>query len=182
MTDWPQLVQEHGPMVWRTTYRLLNNEADAADCFQRTFVAALELARTQTVRNWPAFLNRLATLRALECLRQKRRDARRHISLSEGAPADARAINPLQAAETGELAEHLRQALAELDQRQAQVFCLACLEDLSYRQIAAQLGLSVSHVGVLLNRARACLRNLLEAYRWYPAPSAWEERSSHECG
>ena len=40
MTDWSQIVQEHGPLVWRTAYRLLNHEADAADCFQRTFVSA----------------------------------------------------------------------------------------------------------------------------------------------
>src|SRR5262249_50765402 len=31
MTDWSQVVQQHGPMVWRTAHRLLNNEADAAD-------------------------------------------------------------------------------------------------------------------------------------------------------
>jgi RNA polymerase sigma-70 factor (ECF subfamily) len=181
MTDWPQIVQEHGPIVWRTTYRLVNNEADAADCFQRTFVAALTLARTKTVHNWAAFLNRLATLRALECLRDKRRHAARHIRLPEAGPADPKSINPLQTAETDELVDHLREALAELDPRQGQVFCLACLEDLSYQQISEQLGVSVSHVGVLLNRARARLKSLLEAHRSVStAESTREERPSHE--
>jgi RNA polymerase sigma-70 factor (ECF subfamily) len=169
MTDWPQIVQEHGPVVWRTAYRLLNNEPDAADCFQRTFVAALALERTETVHNWPAFLNRLATLRALECLRQKRRDAGRHTRLPETGRVDAKAADPLQAAEAGELVEHLRAALAELDPRQGQVFCLACLEDLSYQQIAEQLGITVNHVGVLLNRARTSLQDLLQAHRPVPA-------------
>jgi RNA polymerase sigma-70 factor (ECF subfamily) len=178
MTDWPQIVREHGPVVWRTAYRLLNNEPDVADCFQRTFVAALELARTQTVRNWPAFLNRLATLRALECLRQKRRDAGRQTNLPEGGRVDAKAVDPLRAAEADELVEHLREALAEIDPRQGQVFCLACLEDLSYQEIAEQLGVTVSHVGVLLSRARASLQNLLQAHRCVPAPSGKEV--SHE--
>jgi RNA polymerase sigma-70 factor (ECF subfamily) len=179
MKDWPRIVQEHGPVVWRTACRLLNNEADAADCFQRTFLAALELASTETIRNWPAFLNRLATLRALECLRQKRRDAGRRTRMPEGS-ADVTAVDPLQAAEVGELVEHLRQALAELDQRQGQVFCLACLEDLSYQEIAAQLGVTVGHVGVLLNRARAALQKRLQAHRPVPATQASEKRSSHE--
>ena len=71
---------------------------------------------------------------------------------------------PIQLAQTTELAEHLRAALADLDDRQAEVFCLACLEGCSYRQIASQLGLTISHVGVLLNRAKSGLRERLRAY------------------
>jgi hypothetical protein len=40
MTDWSQIVQQHGPGVWQTLHRLLTNDADEADCFQRTFVSA----------------------------------------------------------------------------------------------------------------------------------------------
>jgi len=31
--DWQLIVNEQGPLVWQTAYRLLGNEADAADCF-----------------------------------------------------------------------------------------------------------------------------------------------------
>jgi RNA polymerase sigma-70 factor (ECF subfamily) len=170
MTDWSQIVREQGPAVWRTAYRLLGNEADAADCFQRAFVSALEVARTQTVRSWPALLTRLATARALERLRQRRREAGRQAALPEGGGADARAADPAEAAEAGELAGRLREALAEIDVRQGQVFCLACLEGLSYRQIAEQVGVTANHVGVLLNRARTSLRERLHADR--PASAA----------
>lgn len=170
MTDWSQVVQEHGPLVWRTAHRLLGNEADAADCFQRTFVSALELARKEAIRNWPPLLKRLATVRALECLRQRRRVAIRRAALPEGGSADARAVDPLLAAQASELAEHLRKALADLDDRQAQAFCLACLEGLSYQEVAEQVGVTVNHVGVLLNRARAKLRERLQSHR--PAPAA----------
>lgn len=50
MTDWSQIVAEHGTLVWRTARRLLTQEADAADCCQRTFLAAVELARREAVR------------------------------------------------------------------------------------------------------------------------------------
>jgi RNA polymerase sigma factor (sigma-70 family) len=60
--------------------------------------------------------------------------------------------------------EVLRIALAELDLREAQIFCLACLEKLSYREIALQLDLTVNHVGVLLHRARTGLQSRLALY------------------
>src|SRR5262249_51980570 len=140
-----------------------------ADCFQRTFIAALEVARKEAVRNWPALLRRLATVRALEWLRQRQRNATRQTALPEGGSPDPKAADPLQAAEASELAEHLREALADLDDRQAQVFCLVCLEGLSYQQVAEQVGVTVNHVGVLLNRARTRLRERLQSHG--PAPA-----------
>jgi RNA polymerase sigma-70 factor (ECF subfamily) len=163
MTDWSQVVEEHGGVVWRTAYRLLGNEADAADCFQRTFVSALELSRKEAVRHWPALLRRLATARALEQLRRRHRVGRRWTALPEGC-ADRRTPGPAQAAAARELAGDLRQALAELDPVQAEVFCLACLEDLPYREVAGHLGVTVNHVGVLLHRAKAFLRERLRAH------------------
>ena len=53
MTDWPAIVGEHGPLVWRTAYRLLGGHADAADCFQETFVSAMDVAGREDVENWP---------------------------------------------------------------------------------------------------------------------------------
>ena len=170
MTDWPQLVQQHGPIVWRTAHRLLNNHADACDCFQRTFLSALELERTEIIRNWPALLKRLATARALDCFRQRRRESNRTTALAEMAVIDRKGLGPVKAAEASELGEHLRQALADLDARQAEVFCLACLDGLSYQEIAEQLSVTVNHVGVLLNRARATLRERLQAHG--PTPTA----------
>jgi RNA polymerase sigma-70 factor (ECF subfamily) len=164
MTDWSQIVHEYGSVVWKTAYRLLNNRADAEDCFQNAFVSALELSRTEAIRNWPAVLKRLATHRAIERLRERYRELGRLTPLGDELSVPGRVVEPPQAAEGSELAEHLRQALAKLDELQAQVFSLACLEEFSYQQIAEQLGLSVNHVGVLLNRARASLRERLRGH------------------
>ncbi len=164
MTDWSQIVAEHGSIVWKTAHRLLSNDADTADCFQRTFLDAVELARQQAVRNWPALLRRIATSRALEQLRVRIRERARHTTLDVGLPADARSPDPLELAQTSELAERMRIALSEIDSRQAQVFCLSQLEGLSYEDVAAELDLTVNHVGVLLNRARATLKERLAAF------------------
>jgi RNA polymerase sigma-70 factor (ECF subfamily) len=164
VVDWSQIVQQHGPLVWTTVYRLLRHDADAADCFQRTFLAALLLSRTQTIHNWPGLLQRLGTARALESLRQRLRQAQRLRPLLDEGAMSSSAPQPDQAAAVTELSDHLREALAELDERQAQVFCLVCLDGLSYAQTADELGLTVSHVGVLLNRARQGLRERLRSH------------------
>ncbi len=165
MPDWAQIVELHGAMVWQTAWRLLNHEADAADCFQRTFISALELSRQEPIANWRPLLKRLATTRALDLLRQRTRRSNRHAALPDGGTADSRVTDPLQAAQNSELLDHLRESLAELESRQSQVFCLACLENLSYEDIAAQLGVTINHVGVLLSRAKATLRERLAAHR-----------------
>lgn len=161
MTDWSEIVQQHGPVVWRTVYRLLSNEADAADCFQNAFMAALEVSRTQTVRNWPGLLKRLAATSALARLRQRHRESGRTTCLPQEPLADDKALDPVCRVEAKDLADRLRQALASLDERDAEVLILAHMDGLSYRQIAEQLGVTVNHVGVLLSRARSSLRSRL---------------------
>jgi RNA polymerase sigma-70 factor (ECF subfamily) len=155
MTDWNAIVAEHGPLVWRVAFRLLGNEADAADCFQRAFVSALEVG---DVQNWPALLRRVATARALEQLRDRYRRTRAG-PLPE--LSDPQAADPLDSASAGELAQRLREALGRIDPRQAEVFCLAALDGWSHAEIAAQLGVTANHAGVLLSRARAALRTEL---------------------
>jgi RNA polymerase sigma-70 factor, ECF subfamily len=45
MADWTELVAEHGPRMWQTAFRILNHHADASDCYQDAFMAALKIAQ-----------------------------------------------------------------------------------------------------------------------------------------
>lgn len=141
MNDWAEIVEQHGPDVWRTAYRLLSNQDDASDCYQETFLAAVEFARRQTVTCWPAVLQRMATARAIDLLRRRYRSDRRQESLSllidepagSGPAPDANA-------QLRESLEQLRQALAEIPPAQAEVFWLSEVEMLSHTDIGDQLG------------------------------------------
>jgi RNA polymerase sigma-70 factor, ECF subfamily len=164
MTNWPEVIRDHGPLVWRTAYRLLGREADAADCFQQTFLAAVELDAAGPVRNWPAALRRIATIRALDQLRTRYRNRSRSEPLPAEPTADLSALDPVCLASGSELAAALRSALSEIDARQAQVFCLVCLDGLSHQEAADALGITANHAGVLLHRARAALRERLAAF------------------
>ena len=169
MTDWSRLVEQYGQVVWRTAWRLLGNEADASDCFQETFVSAVELSRRETVVNWPALLKRLATVRGLDLLRRRMSHRDRHDDSVDHASLPDHIADPLQQAEAGELAERLREAIGKLPRRQAAVFCLRCLDELSYEEIGQELGITANAAGVLLHKARNTLRRRLAPASCDPA-------------
>jgi len=160
--DWQMIIEEHGPAVWQTAYRLLGNRADAADCFQETFVSAVQFSRRRRVRNFSALLSRLATARAIDQLRRRfRGEGFGHFPVDVSSVPSANP-GPAQAAQRQELTDGLRELLSKLPPREAQTFCLRYLNDLSYRQIADELGVTTNAAGVLLHRARAKLRESFE--------------------
>ncbi len=161
MIDWQIVIEKHGPAVWQTAYRLLGNRTDAADCFQETFVCALEISRRQRIRNFSALLTRLATTRAIDQLRRRFRQS--HCSAGDTwAAVPSTNPGPAQMAQQQELAARLRESLTQLPTQEAQVFCMRYLNDMSYRQIAKALGIKINAAGVLLHRARAKLRESFE--------------------
>lgn len=163
MVDWDGIIDREGPAVWQTVRRLLTHRADAEECFQETFLAALDLWRRQPVRSPRAALQRLATARAIDRLRRRYREAGRHSDVPAGALTDS-SPSPGERAAASELLDTLRLALADLPEKQADAFCLHCLDGYSYAEAAALLGVSVDHVGVLIHRARARLREALAAH------------------
>jgi RNA polymerase sigma-70 factor, ECF subfamily len=157
MTDWHAVVAEHGPGVWRTVYRILAHHADALDCYQETFLAALRRDPRSAVLDWGAYLTIAATRRAIDRLRERRRT---RVVLSAAGPfpePPARDSDPVDLAAAGELAGLVRLTLAKLPDRQAEVFWLSCVEGLSHDQIAAQMRTTPGAVRVLLHRARSVL-------------------------
>lgn len=167
MLDWEQVIADHGPAVWRSAYRLTGDRADADDCFQETFAAALAITRSspEPVRHWRALLVRLAVARGVDRLRRRVRCRSRESADPEiDRLADARPDDrPADAAMRSELSDRLRLALSRLPPKQADAFCLTCLEGWSYREAAGQLGVTTDHVGVLVHRARAALKRQLDS-------------------
>ena len=168
--DWQLIIDRHGPTVWRIAYRLLGNHADAADCFQETFVSALQFCRRERVRNFSGLLARLATARAIDQLRRRVRRS----SLADGASDDGVSYadsadlpcgnpDPAQKAEQAESVTRLRKLLTQLPPREAQAFCMRYLNDMSYRQVARVLGVKTNTAGVLLHRARSKLQESFDA-------------------
>lgn len=162
MIDWQVVIKKHGPAVWQTAYRLLGNHTDAADCFQETFICALQISRREPIRNFSALLVRLATARAIDQLRQRLHRSNCKTDMVEHPCQKAVSQSPARQIQQQELVSNLRKALTQLPPQEAQAFCLRYLNDMSYRQIAKELGIKTNAAGVLLHRARGKLRALLE--------------------
>ncbi len=150
------LYREHGRAVLRAAYRVTGNLAEAEDVLQTVF---LRLATRGTDGVGRAYLLRAAVNGGLDCLRTRR--------WGDADPAEsvARAPGPDRLAESGALREALRDALARLAPRTAEMFLLRHVEGLPNREIAALLGTTPGTVAVTVNRARAQLRELLGDWR-----------------
>ena len=160
-----ELAERHGRMVFATAYRILGNADDAEDAIQDVFLRLLSSRdggwKPDSVRNWGAYLRVAATRAAVDLLRRRSKWIRSRRALSEEIEdATVKPVDSLIARQAK--AERLRQALAGLPKRDARVFVLRYVEDLSYQQIAVEMDLSVNQVGVILHRARRRLRDVLD--------------------
>jgi RNA polymerase sigma-70 factor, ECF subfamily len=161
MSDWPRIVREHGPLVFGTAWRILSHTADVEDVVQEVFLQAYQLQQTRPVRYWAGFLRRLAACRALDRLRQRKAN----LSLQD-VHLTCPASGPDTQAMEHELRDRLRQAIAELPAREAEVFCLRYFEELPYDKIADLLGINRGAVAAALHKARTKLEvSLQEAVR-----------------
>jgi RNA polymerase sigma factor (sigma-70 family) len=66
---------------------------------------------------------------------------------------------------TGELADAMLEALAEIGPRHREVFLLR-LGDWTEPEIARRVGISVANVKIRAHRARASLREALRSHAW----------------
>jgi RNA polymerase sigma-70 factor (ECF subfamily) len=154
MIDWESILAEHGPTVWRTVYRLLEHHADAQDCYQETFLAAVRFAERHAVVDWSSFLVSVAARRAMDRLRQRYRARNHCIPIGDVPEPSGEVDGPLQQARANELLDRVREGLSELAEKQAEVFWLICLEGFSHQQVADLMGIPSAEVRVLLHRAR----------------------------
>jgi RNA polymerase sigma-70 factor, ECF subfamily len=157
MPDWESLVREQGPMVFQTAWRLLRDVQEAEDVTQDVLLELYRSRRLEQVS--PSLVQCLAVRRSIDRLRRRQRA----VGLSslalttQGPGPDAQIVE-------AELVERLRQGIAMLPPRQAEVFCLRFLHEQTYQQIADTLAISVQAVAVNLHQARAKLRVSLGAF------------------
>ena len=164
MNDWHQIVEQYGVDVWRIVYRLVNDQSDAEDCFQEVFLAALRLAERGEVRDHSRLLRRIAYVQGMRCLRDRYRGRPTNVDSPNEVEVPKRRPSPCDIAQETELVEALRCALAQLPHAQAEAHCLRYQGGWTYEEIASELGVSISNVGVLLNRARKQLSVLLAPF------------------
>jgi RNA polymerase sigma factor (sigma-70 family) len=130
--------------------------AEAEDCFQETFIAALRAyPRLRADSNLRAWVLTIAHRKALDAHRGR---ARRAVPVADIGAADARAQSDPAARD-----ETLWEAVAELPARQRSAVVLRYIADLSHRDIASAIGCSEEAARRSLHEGLAKLRKVVPA-------------------
>ncbi len=141
----------HWPQVFGVAYRLTGDPAAAEDLALEAFWRLWERppGRGDNLAGW---LHRVAVRLGYNALRASRRRAGHEARAGAPSGADPRMADPHVAAEIAETRTRVRKTLARLDAREAQLLILR-QAGLSYREIAAALGVAPASVGTLIARA-----------------------------
>ena len=157
-----RLLTENGPALLRLAASYTNTTSDRDDLFQDIAIALWKaLPKFRGESSERTFLFRVAHNRAIDYLRRHRAPT---TPIDPDAPLRDSRPNPEAGLAQEQQGERLRQAIHRLPLPYRQVITLT-LEEMSYSEIAAILGVTETNVGVRLNRARQLLRQLLENHK-----------------
>jgi len=166
-----QCIEHYAPGVYRLALRLTQNETDAEDVVQETFLQAFKAIDTFESR---AGLNTWLYRITYNTVMMRQRQAQPSVSIDEtlqeeaGLPIPEQFFDwcclPEQDFQTEEARAELERAIRELPETLRAVFVLRELEGLSTQACAEALQVSPEVVKQRLHRARLWLRERLSAY------------------
>jgi RNA polymerase sigma-70 factor, ECF subfamily len=158
------IMRRHNQRLYRAARAILNDDAEAEDVMQETYVRAFaHLAQFRGAALLSTWLTRIAAHEAFARVRQRRRlaalppddnDVETLPMADRPKPAD-----PEREANDAELRGLLERAIDELPETYRTVFVLREVEGLSTATTAECLGVSEEVVKTRLSRARARLRD-----------------------
>jgi RNA polymerase sigma factor (sigma-70 family) len=151
--DFESLFGEYWAYVYRILKRLVGDPAEAEDLALETFFRLYQRSPFKEdgfqLGGW---LYRVATNLGLKSIRSYKRRERYEIEAGRFALEEAPETRPAVIHEQAERQDLARQALAKMNERNAQLLTLR-YSGLSYKEIAGSLGLSPTSIGPLLVRA-----------------------------
>jgi RNA polymerase sigma-70 factor (family 1) len=155
-----KLFKTYFSFVCKTIYRIVPDTATAEDLAQEVFIKIWNRRAALEQVYFRAYLQKAAINMALDHLdKNKRRGAQ--LPLEEN-------LAPQQAAPQGQslnqTARHIQQAIDKLPEKCRQIFVLSRYEELSYREIATTLNISVKTVENQMITALKKLRVSLQEY------------------
>jgi len=163
------LVIRYRDYVYTIAVRIVGSEEDAEDVAQEAFVRAHRaLPRFRGDSKFSSWLYRIATNRALTHLKKRRRRAVT-VDIESGSHVEAvisddgrsEEMSPELRVRDEEFRCAVRAAVLELPEQYRVVVTLFYLEERSYKEVAATLGIPMGTLKTHLHRARALLRDIL---------------------
>jgi RNA polymerase sigma-70 factor (ECF subfamily) len=158
-----EVVRRYQRRVYGIAFRIVRRHDVADDVAQETFIRAYKaLASFDTTRPFGPWICRIAANLAIN---HARSPESREEGLPEGhAETPSVGASPLEGVLDDEARDVLEKALSGLPAEQRAVFVLRVNEEMSYKQIAESLDISLGTVMSRLSRAREKLREALAPY------------------
>jgi RNA polymerase sigma factor (sigma-70 family) len=164
-------VEKYHKLVLNVCNNILNNFDDAMDISQEVFIKIYESIESfrgdAKITTW---LYRIAVNKSLNHLRSvKKRNRFTSLDLIFGnesktpVPEDQE-LKPGENIELEENKKALYFALSKLPKKQSVAVSLSYFEDLSYKEISEIMTISVTEVGVLINRGKKKLHKIITEY------------------
>lgn len=168
------LVERYQHRLVAIMTHLVSNAEEAEDLAQEVFLRVYRSRHKYRPRSkFSTWLFTIANNLALNHLRARQRRPVQPLPVHESGPLGTRpeeqlvpdpGTGPMQRVQKKELAERIREALDNLNERQRMAVILNKFEDMGYAEIAEVMGLTTKAIKSLLSRARMNLRAALEGY------------------
>ena len=165
------LYQEFHPSVFRLCHYMLGSREEAEDAANEVFARLPRAIETydenQSFSRW---LSRVASNYCVDVLRMRRSEQRVLMPADPEAPEPAApADSPLEELLSREEKEAVRDAIDRLPEQYRVALVLRYYHELSYDEIAEDLGLTRAHVATLIFRGKGELRRILTRINhWSP--------------
>lgn len=157
-----RLVAMYEKKVYVLALRMTGNQEDAADVAQEAFLSAWKgLPSFRGDAGFSTWLYRLTSNAAVDHLRRTRRQRTEASLDSESLDAPDPAPAPQERAEAQALRDAVRWGMGELSPEHQKVLTLREYQEMSYEEIAQQLGVDLGTVKSRISRARGALRKIL---------------------
>ena len=167
------LVRRYQDLAYTVAYRVMGEPEAAADATQEAFIAAFRKLRQLRGDNFRAWLLRIVTNACYDELRRRQRRPTVSLDALPTPPRPAADPSPLHTppesperhVQRRELHDAIQECLSALPAEQRIVAVLADVEGYSYQEVARIARLRLGTVKSRLSRARARLRECLQAVR-----------------
>lgn len=141
-------------------YYKLGDVVLAEDLTQEVFMKAWEKKEEIIVETVKSYLYKIANNLAINHFNSAR--SRYKFELSEDNPAKDTSEAPDYKMEKDEFEERLKEAIADLTENQRVVFLMNRIDDLTYREIAERLDVSVKAIEKRMHKALEALRKKID--------------------
>lgn len=157
------LVEEHETALVRYTISILKDREQARDVVQDAYIKLIkELQAGRVIDNEKSWLYKVCHNSSLDYLRKMKRRSEKKEDVRDSSVRSEENEAPDRQLNKKEESELVLKSLEELNEREQKIINLKVRDNLSYKEIASEMDLTVNNVGFILHRA---MKKLAEIFK-----------------